>query len=136
MTISKGVMKIHDWRLGNKHGSGATYRIACSCGEPSHDCVIMFDLEDGIMQMHFYKKLVWTPWYRDNWFKKIWERIKAARKILFTGWIEMEDELTIDVNFIPDIIKVFQESQENLEVYQKECEEALRKLQESKKENN
>ncbi len=116
-------MKTHDWRLGNKHGSGAMYRIACSCGEPSHDCVIVFDLEDGIMQMHFYKKLIWTPWYRDNWFKKIWERIKTATRILFTGWIEMEDELTVDVNYIPDIIKVFEESRDQLAEYTKQWEE-------------
>jgi hypothetical protein len=116
-------MKTADWELGRKHGSGAMYRLACSCGTPEHDCVIMFELEDGIAQVDFYKKMTWCPWYKDNWFLKIWERIKAATKLLFTGWIEIEEEFIVDRRYIPDIIKVFQESEEMLNEYEKQWQE-------------
>lgn len=124
-------MKTTDWNLGHKHGSGAIYKIACSCGDPTHECTIIFELEDGIAEMHFYKRLNWSPWYKDQWFHKIWERIKAASKILFTGWIEMEDELVVDYKYIPDIIKAFEESKQMIEIYEKEWEESVK----AKKEN-
>lgn len=116
---SFGVMQTMKWQLGNKHGGGASYRIACDCHDPDHDAVIMFDLEDGIFEIHFYKKLSWSTWWRsEHWYQRAWLRIKAATKILFTGWIELEDELVVGVDSIPDIIKVFEEAKMKIEEYE------------------
>jgi hypothetical protein len=41
----------------------------------------------------------------------------------------MEDELSVDCNYIPDIIKVFEESRDMLDLYHKQCQEAIAKAQ-------
>jgi len=113
-------MQICPWNLGKrKFGSGAIYRVSCMCGSPKCDATILFDLEDGIFRMHMYKNLSWdSHWGYDHWWQKAWARIKASTKILFTGWIELEDDVTIDPRAIPDIIKMYQEADVYLKDYE------------------
>ena len=120
---SYGIMKIADWELGNKRGQGAMYRMPCSCGSPDCDMTLCFDLEDGICMLHLYKNLEWADhWKKKWWHQRMWLRIKAATKLLFTGWIELEDEMVLDQKQIPDVILALQESQEMIKQYNEEWE--------------
>ena len=76
-----------------------TYRAACSCGSHEHDVSIdiEIDKEFKIVSLCFYKKLVWSSHWGDaNLFKRCWLKLKAVCKIIFTGYVELEEEFLMN----------------------------------------
>ena len=118
------VMQTGEWEIGSfKRGWGGSYRFACSCGEPDHDGTVMFTADDGIVQMHLYKNVDWADrWKKDWWHQRMWLRIKAAVKIIFTGYIEMEDDMTLRKEQLPDLIKTFQDCLIHIENIEKQIQ--------------
>lgn len=42
--------------------------------------------------LNMYKNVYWSSyWKSDNFFRNIWIRIQASLKVLFTGYIKMEE---------------------------------------------
>jgi len=118
---SLGVMKTREWRSGNLAWPGGSYRIMCSCGSPECDMTIDFHYEDGLFQTHFYEKMHWPYWKADNWFQKMWLRIKAASKILFTGYMDMESDTTVtDPAILQGLIDVLEESKIKMKEYEED----------------
>lgn len=92
---SFGTMLTRKWNSGTLAWPGACYRVMCRCGDPECGLTMDFDYHDGIFQIHFYTKMYWPYWKGDNWFQKMWLRIKASLKILFTGYMDCENDMTI-----------------------------------------
>ena len=70
------------------------YRAACSCGDEGCDLTLELekDKECSMIFLNMYKNLYWSShWKSDNFFKNKWIRIKAALKMLFTGYVKIEE---------------------------------------------
>ena len=83
------------------------YRAACDC--ISHECDMTIELEicppTNFLILSLDKKLKWSSqWSYDyerpiySWFVDKWKRITVALKILFTGYIEVEDSFLMKDN--------------------------------------
>ncbi len=111
--ISNRVMKQDEGR------DTVWYRVACDCGDK--DCDLSLELEyDKELDMVFlnmYKKFCWTSKWSGWWWRSKWPRLKAALKILFIGYIEIEGCLIIKGGgHIGTFIEALQEGQRKLEV--------------------
>jgi hypothetical protein len=85
---TKKVMKIHEFE------DAIYYRAACNCGDTKCDMTIELEIDKDIQMitMTLYKDVYWSSfWKSDNFFFNIWERIKCALRVLFNGYIEMEE---------------------------------------------
>lgn len=92
--ISKNIMKLSEWK-----GTSVWYRASCSCGGGEDcDCDIEFEIDKdfGFISLNFNKKIAYSSYYNnDFWFQRLWSNIKAAFKIMFTGYINMEASFMI-----------------------------------------
>ena len=126
--------------LIDKYPDSVTYRVECSCGDNEHDVTIDFEIDKKFndISLNFYKDISFSHYYiyRDVlWFDKIvkqknivvallfylkntliypmrvfWCRLKAATRILFTGYLKMESDFMIDNNeHIDNFILALQE---------------------------
>jgi hypothetical protein len=90
------------------------YRIACGCGSNDHDTTIEFEYDKdlpGMVFINFHKKLVWSSHYgTGNFITRFWKRITGALKILFLGYIEVEESLILrDKEHIDGFIEALEE---------------------------
>lgn len=98
----------------NEFNDSVYYRIACSCGSGDDDLTIEFERDPKIPDMiflNFYKDLAWSShWGDSNFFNRIWRRIKTSLKILFTGYIEVEESFVLQgEEHINSFIKALEE---------------------------
>lgn len=78
----------------------SSYRVACDCHLKEHDLDLLFEIDDMgyaqlILTMNTYKSFHSHYHFFDN-LKVIWNRIKTACKILFTGTIETCGDIILD----------------------------------------
>jgi len=84
----KRVMKLNEFE------GAIYYRASCSCGEPKCDLTIELEKEKDVdmICLNIYKNLYWSShWQSDNFFKNMWIRIKGALKMLFVGYVKVEE---------------------------------------------
>jgi len=95
------------------------YRVACSCGADEHDVTIEFEKDDEIPSMiflNFHKNLGWCPaWENLNIFQRGWKRITGAIKMLFTGYIEVNESFILSEDNIEPFIEALKEGKEYIE---------------------
>ena len=76
-----------------------SYRLACSCTSPDHDVHIDIELdkECDIVTLTFYKKMQYADWWgiEQNFIRRIWRRISGAWKLIWSGEIELEEEMLL-----------------------------------------
>jgi len=110
--ISNNVMKTGEF------DRAVYYKAACSCGSDDHIARIEFeyDKDFSYISLNFYTKVVWSSYWGDmNWFKRIWKRIKASIRILFTGYIELEESFMISSeDQIDALIEAFNEGKQKM----------------------
>lgn len=113
MEISSRVMKVHEFE------DCIIYRLACDDGDPEHDLTIEieYDKKLNMCFFNFCKRLAWCAyWGSDNWFLCQWKKIKTIFKILFTGYIEVEECLIIqDPEHMEGFIRALNEGKQKLE---------------------
>lgn len=93
------------------------YRVACACSDPNHDLTLELEKDDfPYISLNIFGKIRTSIYYGDhNWFGRQWRRIKLSMKLLFTGYIEMqEDFLMMDNGHIDSFIKALEEGREYL----------------------
>ena len=99
-------------------GDSIFYRIAC-CGSEDHDMTLELEWDKDVKMvfLNFYKKLVWSAyWGTDNWFKSQWLKLKAIYKIVFFGYIEVEESLIIkDPEHIDNFLTALVHGRQKLE---------------------
>jgi len=82
------------------------WRVPCDCSDPDHDVHLWFEVdEDGIPALRITRQLGYykNSWYDDapayerflRWCDRMWDRFKAANKILFKGYLTMDGEVCL-----------------------------------------
>lgn len=83
----------------NEFEDAVFYKIACDCGSDNHDLHFEFEKDPDLdfIYLNMYAKLEWSSYwnYEDKWYKNFWCRIKGAFKMLFKGYIEVEESLIL-----------------------------------------
>jgi len=87
--ISKNVMKIDEFE------DSIYYRAACNCGSNEHDITIEFETDNSMLFLNFYKNIAWSSHWEAGWFARGWKRIKCSLRMLFTGYVELEESFII-----------------------------------------
>jgi len=110
--ISNNVMQINDY------DNAIFYRVACACGNNECDCDISLEYDKSIktVSMIFYKNLYWNDHYTDKRFITRWlSRLKVSLKVLFTGYIKVNEEFLIQSEeHIDNFITALQEGKEKI----------------------
>ena len=99
--ITKGVMKTMEYE------NMVMYRAMCACSANEHDVTMSFEYDKELneVELHFFKTISWYHGWNEKWYEKIWRRIKCSSRLLFTGWIDLEDDFLIqDVEVLDNII--------------------------------
>lgn len=117
--VSFRVMKVHEF------SDSIYYQIACDCGADTCNTTLEFEIDKNIPELLFiniYKDLVWaSQWNVDytkwTWrFVDYWKRIKCALRVLFTGYIKVEESFIIrGGDHIDNFINALKEGKEKLE---------------------
>ena len=124
MSISKRIA------LLNKLKDLVIYRAVCSCSQEKHDLTIHLekDTKFDLLLLTFYVNLsinkYFELWEKDDFKGKLkkfihilWTRIKLSLKVLFTGYIEIEQEFIIDdKEQVDGLIKALEEGKQYLNV--------------------
>ncbi len=81
--------------MGHQLENQIMFRAVCGCVDPYHDQQLTIELLDfgdkqGMLELSIDHKMTYPDWKENNWFKKIWKRIKLSFKLLFTGIVELE----------------------------------------------
>jgi len=139
---SFGIMKTDD-----DNCTTLSYTLACHCGSP--DCAVRIDYEveeEGFyISMCFNKKLIWnynsgiSYWTEQSLFRKYIQRpaqilsarLKAAARLMFTGYIEVVGDIILqDHRHIQAISDGLQEAHK---IMKERLEKAKQKSGESQK---
>ena len=106
------VMTIHEFE------DSVYYRAACSCGSHEHEVTIEVEIDKDInmVSINFYKNIAWcSHWGSPNFFQRCWLKIKAVFKIIFTGYIELEEGFLMDSEEqIQDFINALEEGKKHV----------------------
>ena len=109
---TKNVMKIHEFE------DTVYYRAACNCGSSKCDLTIELEADKDLQMiyMNMYKDVYWSAyWKSDNFLGGIWVRIKAALRVLFNGYIEVEESFILQGDEqIDAFMDAIQEGREHL----------------------
>src|ERR1700693_5704822 len=84
--------------MDNPLDDQVTFRAVCGCVDPYHDQQLTLEYIDfgkdcavaGELELNINHQMMYPDWKEENWFRKIWKRIKVSSRILFTGYIELE----------------------------------------------
>jgi len=113
--ISDKVMKSDDF------DSSIFYKIDCDCMD--NNCIITIEMEYderfNDITLTFFKKIALSShWGNLNFFKRQIKNIKAALKILFTGYIELEGSFIIsEKEHIEAFIEALNEGKDKIAEY-------------------
>ena len=115
-------MKVNEWK-----GTSVFYKISCACmGGYDCDCSIdfVFDEDFGDIEVEFCQNIKWADYWNNNWFfTRLWARIKAALKVLWTGEMKLEGGFIVQgQEHIDSIIEAWQEGKEKMLLWKKENE--------------
>jgi hypothetical protein len=110
--IEKNIMKTNEFE------DAVYYRASCTCGAHEHDVTIEIekDSHTAMIYLNFYKKIAWCSHWGDegSYFQRFWKRISASFKILFTGYIDLEESFILNEESIDPFIKALAEGRDYL----------------------
>lgn len=116
--ISNKIMKLEEFK------NSIIYRASCDCGSKKCDLVIDVEIDEkfNMILLNLYKDLYWSSYWKsnNNWFIDKWLRIKAAIRILFLGYIEVEESFIMKENQIDDFLKAINEGKNKLKKIESE----------------
>jgi len=93
------------------------YVVRCDCGRKECAADIEIEVDKyGIMILSFYKKLFYDCWSDSIW-AKFKHRVKGILKLIFNGYLEVEESLVIsDVKHIDAFIDALFEARNHLNI--------------------
>lgn len=92
--IANNITKVKN--CGYEAENSVMYRAICLCTDSHHDQTLSLeyntynDEQPGLLELTIFHEIWYPDWKEDNWFKKIWKRIKVSSRLLFTGYVELE----------------------------------------------
>ena len=93
--MQEKLMKVAEYSDGT-----STWRIACDCNEPHHDCELYFEPHEQLKSVGLTLSMEVGIYPRYNWLENIWHRITIATKVLFTGYYTATGDVILDENGI------------------------------------
>lgn len=112
MNIKKGIMKVSETDIS------VTYRVMCDAETKECDTTIDFEYDKDIdtIFVNFYKDLCWSPHINyGNFFVRGYRRIKCALRVLFVGYIRVNESLIMkDIEHIDNFVELLQEGKEEI----------------------
>ncbi len=95
------------------------YKITCACHSDDHNLSVEFEYDketSGFMYINFNKTLAWcSAWGCTSWIQRVCKRVKASLRMLFTGYIDIEESFIIDgVDHIDSFIAALQEGKQKM----------------------
>lgn len=79
--------------LQKDFGNSKMYRVACDCGDPTHDITLDVEAEDSRISVRHYLK-VQTDWWATPtqyyWLNSMIHRVKLTWNVWFRGYVEYE----------------------------------------------
>ncbi len=106
------------------------FQSTCECGDSDHTLRVM--VEDwgekwnepkNVMATFFFKCGRFETNIEDSFFKRMWYRIKDACKILFTGYLVLDEEFIFrDREHLKDFTNTLEEAVNQIEEYVKSKE--------------
>jgi hypothetical protein len=102
-----GISKIFD------SGKAVCYRIDCDCTSPEHKIDTWMEIEQPFEDCDQISVMFYVNTY-NRYNQNIWERIKQAAKILFTGVDEKEHEILLKPQAALNWIKAVEETLERM----------------------
>jgi hypothetical protein len=123
LKISKRVMEIEKFK------DSIYYRVSCDCGQPDCDLQVELERDEDFPSMIFlniYKNLLFSAhWHNDGWFKIQWAKIKAIFRIIFFGYIEVNEGFILKgEEHIECFIQALQQGRNYLKSGCENCKEA------------
>ena len=115
----------------NEFENATYYRVACDCINNDCDCTIEISIDEEnpyFMNLIFYKKLMWNcHFYERNWFWRVMQRITGSLTLLFKGYVELEEAMSLrEVEHIDNFIQAMLEGRDKLiDLWEKEHNENL-----------
>ena len=112
---TKNVMEQWDF------GKSIFYQVGCGCGNKDCNMEVELEYDEGTMYLNFYKDVAISVYWDDHRFlSKLWRRIKYALRILFVGYIKMQETHVFnDPEHIDAFIDALKEGKERLINYEK-----------------
>lgn len=114
MTTSKKVMEI------TRFSKSIFYRVACDCMSNKCDLTVELEKDDQTIWLNMYKHFSPSAYYGRDWdhfdfIRVFWNKIKMCFKILFLGYIEIEETTVFqDEEHIQAFIQALEEGREYL----------------------
>ncbi|MGB2828408.1 MAG: hypothetical protein WBC50_09490 [Dehalococcoidales bacterium] len=99
-----------------KYDDAIFYRVDCACSSDRCGLHMELSYEKDIneLSLYLYKNLSFRS-YNSSRIVSAWLRIKGALKILFTGYIEVNEDLLIEGGeHIDNFIKALEEGREKM----------------------
>ena len=110
--IQKSVMKLDEGK------DYLMYRHACNCKSPDCDLTIEVEKDNktNFVFFNFYKNLYWSAyWGHDSsWLSNMWSRIKCACRVIFVGFIKMEECHVMEIDEIDGLIDALKEAKDHM----------------------
>lgn len=108
--ISYKVSKQEEW------DKGIMFQLSCLCHYSDHQLTFEVDYNDDLKNtyLNIYGKVEWFTWAKRPLC--YWKRFKAALRLFFTGWLEMESGLILgDEDHVTSLIYALQECIEKMQ---------------------
>lgn len=98
----------------NEFKDSIWYRVACDCSDKDCDLTVEFEYDKDLNMifLNIYKNLKWSSHWvdKDQWWLRFKKRMLGIFKIVFTGYVEIEETLILqDIKHIDSFIKALQD---------------------------
>jgi len=77
------------------------------------------DEEYDMVILSIYKDLLWNSYYKDNWFKDKWRKIKTCFRLVFIGYIKVDEVFIMRGHQIDDFIDAMINAKQKLDNYER-----------------
>ena len=99
----------------SSHPNMDMYQIVCDCQSDDHNLTMVMEVEDGMIELRFYKKLwakaIWCPVSWGDHFRDWYGRLSIAWNVLTKGYAEHEADFLIqNEQAIDDLIEALSNS--------------------------
>ena len=112
-------MKVHEFE------QSVFYRTSCDCG--SNDCDLTIEIEydkdfPDMLFLYLHKQLNWSAyWNSDSWLNEQLKKLKAIYRIIFWGYVEVEESFVFKgIDHIDNFINAIEDGRSKFSALIKE----------------
>lgn len=118
---ANGILLQHDL------GSSKIYKIACECGDPTHDLTLDVEADGSVISVTHYVK-VQTDWWATPtpfyWLNGIVNRINLTWKVWIKGYLQYETSTYMTKQQAFNYAHTLNEAIKDVERFQENCKQS------------